>query len=722
MNSDQIAHGDVDVDLGRLFASVRQKWPRILFAALVITGLVFAVTYAVTPQYRAQTRLLIETRESIYTRPQGVNDGDRPILDGEGVASQVELITSTEILTRVAEDYNLANRGEFAGDGGSLLSGLLEMAGLKSAPVEGTAEEKVLRAFRERLTVYRVENSRVIVIEFSSEDPKLAAEIPNAVADAYVAVQSDAKLQSNTSATQWLEPEIQDLRERVKEAEARVAEYRAQSDLLLGQNNTVLATQQLAELSSELSRTRANRSAATAQAASVRSALQSGASVETLPEVMASPLIQRLRERQVELNAQIADLSTTLLGNHPRIRALRSQLADLDAQIRSEANKVLASFEAEAATAERREEELTAELNRLKSASALAEEEQVELRALEREAAAQRELLESYLTRYREAASRSDRNYLPADVRIFSRAITPSEPYFPKILPITVAAFVASLLVMAVMTLLQELFSGRAMRPTAGVPAPVPATARMPRAEPLMELHSDEPELTDLDAERAHIPIFPKRPETRREPVQPVRYGEIDIEQASERLVAGGAGRALFISPEGDEAAAASVLVARDVADSGLRVLLLDLTASGAASLPMLESVAYAGITNLLASEAQFADVIHTDLFSECHIIPVGTADPKRAMRAADRLPIIMESLSAAYDVVIVECGPSDARDIRRLLSSDTEVLVSMVDPEEGDMAVEMLDDLRESGVDAPILVSPAGHRMPPAPPGRDAA
>ncbi|WP_336065345.1 GumC family protein [Nitratireductor rhodophyticola] len=722
MNSDQIAHGDVDVDLGRLFASVRQKWPRILFAALVITGLVFAVTYAVTPQYRAQTRLLIETRESIYTRPQGVNDGDRPILDGEGVASQVELITSTEILTRVAEDYNLANRGEFAGDGGSLLSGLLEMAGLKSAPVEGTAEEKVLRAFRERLTVYRVENSRVIVIEFSSEDPKLAAEIPNAVADAYVAVQSDAKLQSNTSATQWLEPEIQDLRERVKEAEARVAEYRAQSDLLLGQNNTVLATQQLAELSSELSRTRANRSAATAQAASVRSALQSGASVETLPEVMASPLIQRLRERQVELNAQIADLSTTLLGNHPRIRALRSQLADLDAQIRSEANKVLASFEAEAATAERREEELTAELNRLKSASALAEEEQVELRALEREAAAQRELLESYLTRYREAASRSDRNYLPADVRIFSRAITPSEPYFPKILPITVAAFVASLLVMAVMTLLQELFSGRAMRPTAGVPAPVPATARMPRAEPLMELHSDEPELTDLDAERAHIPIFPKRPETRREPVQPVRYGEIDIEQASERLVAGGAGRALFISPEGDEAAAASVLVARDVADSGLRVLLLDLTASGAASLPMLESVAYAGITNLLASEAQFADVIHTDLFSECHIIPVGTADPKRAMRAADRLPIIMESLSAAYDVVIVECGPSDARDIRRLLSSDTEVLVSMFDPEEGDMAVEMLDDLRESGVDAPILVSPAGHRMPPAPPGRDAA
>ena len=74
----------------------------------------------------------------------------------------------------------------------------------------------------------------------------------------------------------------------------------------------------------------------------------------------------------------------------------------------------------------------------------------------------------SYLTRYREASSRKDGNYLPADARIFSRAVVPSEPYFPKIVPIAGAAFVGSLLVMAIVTLLQELFSGRAMRPAAG--------------------------------------------------------------------------------------------------------------------------------------------------------------------------------------------------------------------------------------------------------------
>ncbi len=719
MSSGSMAAGDVDVDLGRLFAGIRRKWLRLLIAALVITGLVFALLSMTTPKYRAETRLLIETRESVFTRPQVATGGDQNNIDGEGVASQVELLTSTELLAQVVDKLKLADREEFSGGDGSLVTRLMVMTGLKSDPGNAPQEERVLRAFRERLTVYRVENSRVIVIEFSSQDPRLAAEVANAVADAYVAMQGEAKLQSNNSATQWLEPEIEDLRKRVKDAESRVASYRGKSDLLLGQNNTVLATQQLAEMSSELSRMRANRADAEAKAAAVRSALSSGAPVESQPEVLASPVIQRLRERQAELQAEIADLSTTLLGNHPRIRALRSQLGDVDNQIRAEAGRVLSALDSEAETARRRETELTAEMNRLKVVSAKAEEEQVELRALEREAAAQRELLESYLTRYREAVSRSDRNYLPVDVRIFSPAITPGEPYFPKVVPITVAAFVASLLIMAVITLLQELFSGRAMRPSEerAYVEPVPAVPMVPVGEAETDdktaarnsLLSGRYAALEEAADGSASPILPK-------------IGEIDVEEASDKLISGGASRALFISPEGDEAAAASVLVAREVADSGLRVLLLDLTSSGAASLPMLESIAFTGITNLLASEAQFADVIHSDHFSEAHVIPVGTADPVRAMRAASRLPIILESLGAAYDVVIVECGPADADAIRQLLAADTEVMVAVLDPSQGEIAVETLEELRANGIQSPTLVTPSGATLPPAPPGRDAA
>jgi Mrp family chromosome partitioning ATPase len=232
----------------------------------------------------------------------------------------------------------------------------------------------------------------------------------------------------------------------------------------------------------------------------------------------------------------------------------------------------------------------------------------------------------------------------------------------------------------------------------------------------------DEPEDQEVEKEPVMRNPFARRkpaPETS-EPVE-TDMGEVGVESAAEMLIAGGATRAIFVSPEGDEGAAAAVMVAREVADAGLRVLLIDLTASGAASRPMLDSVSFPGVTNLLASEAQFTDTIHTDRYSDCHVMPVGTADPVRAMKAADRLPVIMKSLTTAYDVVVVECGASDAEGIRRLVADGTEIMVSVIEPD-GETAA-MAAALKARGYGRVMLVSPANHNSPDAPtPGRSAA
>src|SRR5690606_23818867 len=132
-----------------------------------------------------------------------------------------------------------------------------------------------------------------------------------------------------------------------------------------------------------------------------------------------------------------------------------------------------------------REQELSADLEQQKEEVARAEEAQVELRALERQAASERALLDSYVTRFREAAARLDRNYLPVDARIFSRAFPPSDPYYPKPVPMTLAAIAGTMLLMAVLLLLQELFSGRALRPV---------TARQDEDDVLAEPQSADPE------------------------------------------------------------------------------------------------------------------------------------------------------------------------------------------------------------------------------------
>ncbi|ESY69443.1 MULTISPECIES: exopolysaccharide transport family protein [Mesorhizobium] len=739
----QSAAADVDVDLKQLFASLARRWLRTVLVVLVVTGLAFALASLATRHYKAETQVEIVPRESVYTRPASNNsDPDKPILDEQGVATQVQIISSNEILKQVAQKLGLEKLPEFndALDM-SPLSRLLVLVGLKSDPMEIPTEERVLKKMHEKLNVYGVEKTRIIAIEFSSEDPKLAAAIPDDIAAAYIAGQGAAKLESNNAAADFLAPEIAALQRQVKDAEAKVASYRAQSDLLMGGNNSVLATQQLSELSSELSKVRANRAAAEATADGVRKALQNGGSLDAVPEVLSSDLIQRLRERQVELRTNIADLSTTLLDNHPRIRALKSQLSDLDAQIRSEAQKVMKGLLMQAETAKARENQLVADVNTLKAASAQAGEQQVDLDALQRDAAAKRQQLELYLTNYREAASRQDRKYLPVDARIVSKASVPSEAYFPKIGPIVGAAFAASLLLMAVLTLLQELFSGRAMRPASGArfepidEVAMPATARSEPSGRLEPLIPNEPAnraaetpwppetISDPEARPAAEPVAETESVPEPEPVVAARprsvLGEIDIEKAAEKLIASGAARAIFVSPEGDEAAASAILVAREVSDAGLRVLLLDLTASGAASRPMLDSGLFPGITDLLASQAQFSDVIHADLYSDCHVIPVGTADPVRAMRAADRLPIIMQSLTTAYDLVVVECGPADAQGISRLGGDATEVFLSMLEPD--DEVAQAAVKLIENGYPDVTLVTPIGHE-PPGTPGRRSA
>ena len=317
-----------------------------------------AFAWMATPHYKAETRILIETRESVFTRPDSERRERTPDArrGGRRQPGRSDLVDRHPEAGRAASS-NLARLPEFddAADM-STLSRLLVIAGLKSDPNEIPPEERVLKAFREKLSVYRVEKSRVIVIEMSSEDPKLAAEIPNALADAYLAVagrcQAAVELRCDRLAGAGNRRPVE--ARQGSRAEGRELS-RSQSDLLIGQNNSVLATQQLSELSTELSRVRANRGAAEANAESVRAVLKSGGSLDALPDVLSSTLIQRLRERQVQLKADIADLSTTLLDNHPRIRALRSQLADLDRQIRTEAENVLKGLGAEARTAQLRE-------------------------------------------------------------------------------------------------------------------------------------------------------------------------------------------------------------------------------------------------------------------------------------------------------------------------------------------------------------------------------
>ena len=302
----------------------------------------------------------------------------------------------------------------------------------------------------------------------------------------------------------------------------------------------------------------------------------------------------------------------------------------------------------------------------------------------------------SYQARYREAQSRRDSGYLPADALTVSTPAVPQEPYFPKAGPIAGAALAVAILLMSIVILMRELFSGRAKVPAHGPHVEPVEQVRMPEFESALD-----PVAVDEGSQAAHSE-------------QITDHGEVGVHEAAQMLITGGATRALFVSPQGDEAAATAVMVARDVADAGLRVLLVDLTTIGAPSAPMLDGLPLPGITDLLAGTARFTDVIHEDHYSDCHVIPIGQADQRTAMRAVGQLPMILDTLNAAYDVVIVECGSANADSIHRLVSEGTEILVSVLQPI--DEITGVREDLASGGYEGLTLVTPANDTTAPYP------
>lgn len=749
---------DVDIDLGGLFGAIWRNRMRVLLATVACAGVAFAGASLVTPRYKSEARLLIETREPAFTtgtdRAQGREQ--QPALDELGIASQVQLLRSADLIKQVARNMKLYELEEFdPAAKPSAISDLLVLFGLKKSPLDLEPEERVLKEFNSKLVVYQVERSRVIGIEFSSKDPRLAAEIPNEMAKVYLSLQSGAKLDTNSEATRWLEPEIANLREKVREAEQKVAEYRSQSDLLPTGENSTFAVRQLTDISTELARVRGERANAEARAESVRTVLKTGGAPDTLSDVVGSQMIQRLKESEAQIQGQISDLSTSLLDGHPRLKGLRSQLAGIRGQIKAETQKILSSLENEARTAQLRETQLLQQLNTVKANSARAGEDEVGLKALEREATAQRQLLETYLARYREATSRTDSSSTPADARIISAAVEPTEVAFPKVVPITIVGGLAGFMLSAIAILLAELFSGRALKPV-GAAAAVPAR----REEEVVE---DEVE-ADLPAEE---PVIHKAPALHRDPVARLDHGpvrdvrapakslladiapdedeeeqeteagkpaslldtadpgeeeaEFSIAAVARYMVENNVSVAISVSPSGDRGSTATVMLARRIAEEHRKTLIIDLTGSACPTRLMAQSAHMPGITDLLVGDAVFGDIIHGDRLSGAHVIPRGNANIKRAMRGIDRLAMVISSLADAYDTVIVECGPADVEGVRRLTrDQETDIILSLPGADE-DEIVEMIDAFGAAGYSEVMLMTGEGGE-PPRYPGRRAA
>ncbi len=735
---------DMALDLSRLLKAIGVSMKWLLPLVLVVAGCTFIALGFVPSKYRGEAKVLIESTDARFPGTTRGVEEERALLDTEGVASQVQLLMSADLARRVAKRLELASVPEFeAARSGSLLSDALAMLGLSKGSSRSSVEEKVLKHYYKNIEVYRLEGSRVIAVEYSAQDPEIAAAVANTVVDEYVALQATVKRNSTEDVASAMEPQIAQLRQEVQAARKAVEDYRARADLLIGTDNLTLNQRQLSEISSQYSAAQAKKAEAQAKADLIRELLQSGGSLETASDVLNSQLIQRLRERQVALQSNIAELSITLLPNHPQLKALNSQLADYNRQIRSEARKVLIGLENDAKVSSQQSAALERRLNELKTAAARSNADQVRLNELEREANAKAAQLDKLLSSFREADLRLRAQTLPADARIISRASIPGEPYSPKVKAITIIAALVTMVLGIAFVILREFLSGNVLYPVAEGEVVAPRAAEIRAPEPKWATAGANANASNVtltgtfsgfDADYSDGKPNQKqgrslgeklRRAKARDTAQPVNAA-YDQDLSPDWLPADSAQNAeeFSLAPEAPEDGRLVVLsvdephVAHDLALSlaraaeadGAHVLLVE-AAPGRAE-PNVE----AGFADLVSGDAAFSNIIFQDSGSNVHIIEAGRVAISDELAAGDRFSNIFETISNTYDVTIVSLGTIDGTlASAKLLGLADRVLVTAMEEDYGQELVSAANLLERNTGAVVEVVSKDGQPVPVA-------
>lgn len=658
-----------------LSSILRNKWliTGVVASILVFTYFLLSIT---SPRYTSDALLMIKSYDGSVVNP---TSEPSPTISNESIQNEIELIKSRTLAVKVIKLLHLdrdPNFNSFFKDDESgfetlntnrYLSDLEEFSSGEYPdsydPTEARQADDLLKAYYDGLSVTRKGISQVIHIEYSAKDPVTAKNIVGAISDQYIQQQRDMKYREAGKASELLFERIKPLQKKVEESETAVENFRKKSGLLESRGIT-LTSQQLAELNNQLIQAEKNHDEARARFNQIDRLINTPQGAGTISAVRQSPLIQQLRMKEVELQQKLSDFLTVYRPRHPTMIQLRAEMKDLSDSLDKEMLNIKNSLDNEAVLARKQKQFVRQRLSELKDEVAKSNKASVKLRALEREAEANRNLFEIFLSRFKSASTQQDMDVQQPNAQILSRAFTPVDPSFPKKGLILALAFVGSVILAVIFVIIRE------------------SMDRGFYTTKLIEEYTGVPSL-------GYIPTIRKKDARGKYPESyQVRSPQSSFAEAIRTLYSS----IILSSPkpiksilitsaqpkEGKTTIANTLAMSRSLA--GQKTIIIDTDFRRANDRKTLKIKPSPGLAGFLNGDIALAKVIRKDARTGAHLIPAGSLiqNPTDLLMSHNMNKLI-KVLNKKYDLIIFDSPPVlDAPNARILIQKvDATVLVT---------------------------------------------
>ncbi|NML12782.1 polysaccharide biosynthesis tyrosine autokinase [Sphingobium sp. AR-3-1] len=549
--------------------------------------------------------------------------------------TQVDIVKSRSMAKKVSDSLGLAANDRF-----------LEQMGVGAVlgDKRGKREETVLDTLQRNLDVDLKRNSRVVGILFRSREPVLADRIANSYAENVISGNIQRKYSTSAYSRNFLEKQLGLAKGRLEASERSLIGYARSAQLIDASSGAKqnweasgprsLVTANLVQLNESYAAAATARSQARERWEQAR-----GAALMTLPEVLANDGMQRLLQRRAELNADFSQLRQRLTPEHPTVSQVGAQVAELEQQIRGFAESIRNSIRNQYLTTERQYAALAAQVATLKGATLAEQDRSVQYNILQREVDTNRQLYESLLQRFKEVSAEA--GIATNNISMVDLAETPRRPISPRPLINLALATLSGLCLALVYAFARERLDDAIRNPE-----DVESKLHMPLLGVVPEVESSTP-VEDLQDSKSEIT----------EAYNSIRTA---IELSSNQ----GLFKSVLVSSssKGEGKSTTSYALARGFAMVGRKVLLIDADLRRP-SLHKFLNVRQSdkGLSTLLArSSTALESILPMGMgMANAFFMPSGPLPPDPAnLFAGDAVETLLESLSADYDIIILDGPP----------------------------------------------------------------